>query len=214
MNYQEINSVYCATLLYAWDSVKNILNAPLQIDNSLKDLLLLNNSKSHLNTLKTNEYFSTGNIEGDLIKVQAEFKKSLPFDIELESYNEDKLTFDKVKVASFGTSGYHREISKIIQIIYYKDDNNFIIKLLPKDKEHAIVLYKTQIRFKSMADIVADIDKKTAIGQREEKNQRSSWKYFLTDVDEVVIPKIEFNIETNYSTLEGINFIQKVRPIE
>jgi hypothetical protein len=203
------NSIYCATFLYAWDDMKETLKSPLQFDNSLNDLYLINNSTSHVNTLKDDEYSSNVNITEQFITVGAEFRKSLPFELELTSYDENGLIFDNVKVAAFGSWGPGYKISNIIQILYYKNDNNFIIKIQPKDKDHEIVLYKSEIKFKSMADIVSDIEKKSAIGLREQKIQRSSWKYLFTRVDKIAIPKIEFNIQTDYSTLKGAKFKSK-----
>lgn len=200
------NSVYCASLLYAWNEVKVALNHPLLVNKSSKDLYLFNRSKSHVATLMEHEYSSTAKVEGDLITVRAEFSKSLPFELELSSYDHGILTFDSKKVSAFGTMGFDDEVSKVLQIMYYKDDGNFIIRLQPANKEHEIVLYKTTARFKTMAEIVADIEKKTTKGNQERKNPELGWRYAMRDGDEVVIPKLEFNIETSYSTLEGQKF--------
>ena len=69
--------------------------------------------------------------KGGFVKIKAEFNKSLPFQIKLQSF-KNKLTFDGEKVSSFGVKGYdsHEQL-KIVKIIYFKNDNNFIIKLLP-----------------------------------------------------------------------------------
>ena len=50
------------------------------------------------------------------------------------------------------------------------------------------------------------IIKLTEIGNIERKNKKTSWKYQFNEEDIVVIPKFNFNIETNYSTLEGNHF--------
>jgi hypothetical protein len=117
------------------------------------------------------------------------------------------LTFDRQKVASFGVNGNDNdEQLKIVQIVYYKNDNNFIIKLLPKEKEHEIILFKTDQKFNSIAEMRSEIEKLTEIGNIERKNKKTSWKYQFNEEDIVVIPKFNFNIETNYSTLEGNHF--------
>ncbi|MCL1867723.1 MAG: hypothetical protein FWF72_02075 [Paludibacter sp.] len=105
---------------------------------------MLNNSKSFINTLKSNEYSVTGIIDGYAITAKAEFKKSLVFEVELNSYKKE-LIFNGQSVASFGVSGhnYYKQLD-IVKIIYYKNDNNFIIKLLPKDKNHEIILFKNR----------------------------------------------------------------------
>lgn len=204
------NSVYCVSLLYAWDEIRKVIKAPLQIDSNFYDLTLLNNSKSYIDVLKSDEYSASGEVDGDLIKVRAEFKKSLPFEIKLTSFNNE-LTFDNVKVASFGTFGYDYEISKIIRIVYYKNDNNFIIKLIPKDNEHEIILFMSEKKFTTMIEMISEIESKIEIGNTEKQNDKLSWKYYLAEEDEVVIPKFKFNIATNYSAIEGNGFKTKER---
>jgi len=202
----EKNSVYCATLLLAWDEIRKLINSPMTISDENFDLKLLNESTSFENVLKNNEYDVSGEIDGNLISAKAEFKKSLPFELKLQSFN-NKLTFDGQKVSSFGIYGYDNyDQRQLVKIVYYKNDNNFIIKLLPKDEEHEIILFMTEQRFNSIADMTNEIEKFTEIGKNEKKNEKINWKYYYSEEDIVVIPKFNFNIETNYTTLEGNNF--------
>lgn len=200
------NSVYCATLLFPWDEIRKQINSPLTISDEYSDLKLLNNSTSFKNVLKDGEYKVSGEVEGDLIKTRAEFNKSLPFELKLQSF-KNKLTFDGQKVSSFGVNGYDNyEQLNIVKIIYYKNDNNFIIKLLPKDREHEIILFKTEKNFNSIAEMTIEIEKLTEIGKIEKKNKKINWKYFYGEEDIVVIPKFSFNIETNFTKIEGSKF--------
>jgi hypothetical protein len=205
------NSVYCATLLFAWDEIRKEINSPFTISSEYNELNLLNNSKSFINVLETDEYKTSLEIEEGLIKARAEFSKSLPFEFKLQSYT-NKLVFDNQKVASFGINGYssYNEL-KIVKIIYYKNDNNFIIKLLPKDKEHEIILFKTEQIFNSMAEMTVEIEKLTKIGNSEKTNDKLTWKYYINEEDELIIPKFNFNIETNYASLEGNMFKSKTQ---
>ena len=200
------NSVYCVTLLYAWDEVRKIINEPLIISEEYKDLLLLNNSKSYMNVLKDNEYSTNVTIRENHIRARAEFYKSLPLGTKLKSY-DNKLTFKGTPVASFGVhaNDNYRQL-KTVRIIYYKDDNNFIIKLFPKDKSHEIILFKTDKVFHSIAEMNEEIFRLSNIGKVERENGKSSWKYTIEGEDEVVIPKFNFNIKTNYTSLEGKTF--------
>lgn len=200
------NAVYCTTLLFAWDEIRNQINAPLTISSKYADLQLLHNSTSFKNVLKSDEYEIEGAIEGALITAKAKFNKSLPFEIKLQSFN-NKLRFDGQTVASFGVNGYDSyEQLKMVQIVYYKNDNNFIIKLLPKEKQHEIILFKTDQSFNSIAEMKIEIDKLIEIGKTEKKNEKINWKYFYSAEDVVIIPKFNFNIETNYKSMEGNNF--------
>ena len=200
------NSVYCATLLFAWDEIRKQINSPLTISDEYFDLKLLNKSTSFENVLKSNEYLVDGAVDGDLITARAELNKILPFELKLQSF-KNKLTFNGQMVSSFGVYGYDSyEQLKIVKIIYYKNDNNFIIKLLPKDKEHEIILFKTDQNINSISEMTTEIDKLTEIGKTEKKNEKISWKYYYNEEDIVVIPKFNFNIETNYTILEGNKF--------
>ena len=69
------NAIYCVTLLYAWDEIRKLIEQPLIIDNSCADLAELNNSKTYLTALKSNEYNVTGDVNGETITARAEFSK-------------------------------------------------------------------------------------------------------------------------------------------
>lgn len=93
--------------------------------------------------------------------------------------------------------------------MYYQDDNNFVIKLLPKNIEHEIVLIKTEKKFSSIFALNTELNKLIKVGNSERKNEKLNWKYSIRNEDEVVIPKINFNIETNFRSLEGNYFNAK-----
>ncbi|MCC7454560.1 MAG: hypothetical protein IT222_10370 [Crocinitomix sp.] len=200
------NSVYCATLLFAWEEIRNQINAPLTIPDEHVDLNLLNKSTSFKNVLKNEEYEASGQVENGVVKASAAFSKSLPFSLKLENF-KNNLVFDGQKVASFGVNGYSDyDQLNLVQIVYYKNDNNFIIKLLPKVEEHEIILFKTDKKFNSMTEMTKEIERLTEIGKTEKKNEKMRWKYYYDYEDVVIIPKFSFNIETNYPSLVGTNF--------
>lgn len=200
------NAVYCATLPFAWKEITEVTGKPSNIDKSYIDLTLLNNSKSYLNVLKKDDYESTVEFEDNLIIASVFFKKSLPFEFKLNSYDK-KLVFDNTSVKSFGLSGYDEfEMINSVQIIYYKNDANFIIKLFPKDKNHEIILFKTEQKFKTMFEMNQEIEKLTDLAIIE-KQSNLYWKYEIKEEDKIIIPKFNFNIITNFTTLEG-NFFK------
>lgn len=200
------NAVYCATLLFAWDEIRKKIQSPLIIPDEHADLKLLNQSTSFEKILKSNEYTVKAQVAEYLISVKAEFNKSLPFEVKLQQFN-NRLTFDGQKVASFGVKGYDSsEELRMVEILYYQDDYNFILKLVPKDQEHEILLYKTEQRFSSIAEMTGEIEKRIEIGKAEKKSAKTSGHYQYNDEDMVAIPMFNFNIETNYSSLEGNRF--------
>ena len=201
------NSVYCATLLFAWDTIRKDLGGIMEIPSDFVDLAMLNRSKSYKNVLDRNEYKVSCHIIKDTVTARAEFNKSLSFETKLESY-ADRLTFDGKKLASFGMSGSARyEQKQTLEILYYMDDNNFVIKLKPKEKEHEIILFKSAKSFSTMAEMSKEIERLTDIGKTESMNQNLNWKYYFDHTDELQIPKFDFNIQADYDSLVGSHFI-------
>lgn len=197
------NAVYCATLPFAWNEILQETGKPTNINKNYIDLILLNNSKTYIDVLNKDEYESSIEIEDETIKANVFFKKSLPFEFKLNSYDK-KLIFDKTPVKSFGLSGYDEfEMINSVKIIYYKNDENFIIKLLPKDKNHEIILFKTEEKFASIFEMIQEIDNLTDLANTQKQDDNLYWKFQFREEDELIIPKINFNIKTNFPKLEG-----------
>jgi hypothetical protein len=107
--------------------------------------------------------------------------------------------------------GEDKEAEKIIDILYYKSDDEFILKLNTKDRLHEIILFKTQENFETLAQMNAKIQEKIDTASNEKYEEETAWKFRLSEKDEVVIPKFNFNIENNFTTIEG-NKISSVSP--
>lgn len=197
------NSIYCATLLLAWDEIRNQIDEPISISDEYIDLNLLNNSTSFKDVLNQDEYTVDAIVQDLGILAKAEFNKTLPFTIEMNSF-ENGLTFNNKKVNAFGVNGSDSNYKRLqqIKILEYQNDENFMIKITPKDNAHEIILFKTEENLNTLADLVKRIDQlPTQTIPNKEK-----WKYTLNNDDIVRIPKFKFNIETNYSNLEGSHF--------
>lgn len=199
------NAIYCSTFLLAWDEIRGQVGQPIVIENGLADLNMVNNSRSFAKSLHPFEFSSGANVDDEIVEARAEFSKSLPFEIKLTSF-KDQLNFGGKKVASFGQEGYNDAYPEIIQIIYYKDDDDFIIKVSTKEKGHEIILFKSKDTYSHLSDILSVITHKSELGKKEKKLEKNFWRYAMTDEDEVIIPKIKFNIETNYPSLAGKTF--------
>jgi len=202
----EKNAVYSASLLYSWNEIRNILKPPFQIKKEFKELKLLNSSKSFVAISQNDEYMASGNIIGKDITLTASFKKSLAFKVKMESF-DNNLIFNETLVPAFGMLGKDDNIAKTIKILYYKNDDNFIVKLFPKDTEHEIILIKINKRFKTMQAIIAEIEKKEKVAEKQKKKDKFLWKYYFQDNDELLIPKFSFNIETGFKNLNNSLFV-------
>jgi len=198
------NSIYAVSLLLAWAEIENKIAIPLiKIENN--ELKQMHNSRSCQNVLAENEYSSSVEIGDTIIKAKAYFKKSLPFTIPFAK-DKEPLDFLGNNVLSFGFNGYNNEASKII---YYKNDDDFAIKLIPKEKNQEIILMKSNFNdnvvFKNEIERLNNLEKTF----KKNKNEKNNWKYYYNDEDLVSIPIIEFNIETNYTKIEGSYFYTK-----
>ena len=146
------NIIYAPAFLYAWDKIKEELKYPIIVDSTHSiDFSLLNKSTSHQSSLTDNEYTATAKIIDGVITAEAFFNKTLPFEKKLQVLDKP-INFDTAKVAAFGMYYYNEDAIKFTQILYYKDDNNFILKLVPKDKQHEIILVKGLDKYQTLSD--------------------------------------------------------------
>ncbi len=194
------NGIYAVSLLMAWDEIRNEISKPIK-EFSSSELELMNNSEGYKNVLSKSEYSSSIEVEDLTIRAKAYFKKSLPFVIPLQK-DDKPIQFLDDKVVSFGFYGYN----EVARILYYHDDNDFAIRLIPKDNEHEIILIKSHfdnsINLKDEVHRLSDYMSEF----KGNRNDNNHWKYYLNDEDQISIPLIEFNIETNYSEIEGSTF--------
>jgi hypothetical protein len=98
---------------------------------------------------------------------------------------------------------YDQEAVEFTQIQYYKDDDHFILKLTPKDRQHEIQLAKGIGNESTLLAAVRQTSDLIKLGNKERKSTNTSWKYILNDIDMFAIPVIKFNIENNYEDIEG-----------
>lgn len=205
------NVIYCSSLLLAWDKIKSAAGDSLIVDKKYNELWMLNNCPSpYINTLNKGEYETliTTVDNGDIV-AYARFHKSLPFESVFET-GED-FAFKGNRVASFRGSGKPVSYLHQIHILYYKDDNNFIVKLQPKDTLHEIILCMMDERPQTMAQAFKLIESNRNIGESE-KNTNESWKYNMNMEDEMIVPKIKFHIEEEYKSFVNNKFKTKEGP--
>jgi hypothetical protein len=201
------NVVYAPTLLFAWDKVRELLKSQVIIDsNSSLDFLLLNASTTHQRALTDSEYEVTGAIEGKAIIAKAFFNKTLPFDVKMQAA-ESPMAFGDAQVQAFGMYYYDEDVARNAEIMYYKDNDHFVLKLHPKDKQHEIILAKGLGEYhNALADGLRMTDAWIQQGKKEKADPDQQWKYSFGHDDLFSIPAFKFNIETNYKKLEGENF--------
>jgi hypothetical protein len=201
------NTVYATAFLYAWDELRQKLATPIKLvaENS-QQFKILNQSISFKNTLAKDEYDVESETSGNRIIAKAFFNKTLPFPTKLHQIDHG-IRFNMVKVDAFGMEGYDEEVARFARILYYKNDENFILKLIPKDNEHEIELVKGITNVKTLSEAVERANQLINTGRKEKLDSKQSWKYYLNKLDIFSIPTIKFNIENNYHDIEGQTFI-------
>lgn len=195
INDSNKNTIYSPTILFAWDEIRNRKGTPILNDLVNIDFKLLNKSILYQNTLNKEEYNTEVNIEGIEISAKASFEKSLFFEPKLQR-SETPLIFDNQKIKAFGMHDYKEAIAKNVKLLYYKNDNLFIVALKPKEENQQIILAKGIDSIKSLQEGVQKINSLTALND----------PYNLTSDDKISIPLISFNLYTHYRKLEGTKF--------
>lgn len=196
------NNIYSASLLFAWDEIKEAVDSEIAVSKKAEDLYLLHKSQTYKEVLKEWEYAASAEIVGDRMTAKASFSKSLPFAEKLISYT-DRLAFENTKVASFGASGHHYFQHNIVEVLYYKNDKNFLVRLNPKDEEHQILLLMSSKKHKNMGEYYAEIAKRTEKGKADRGHKNRCWRSTFMDDDQLIIPKFSYNLSKDYETMIG-----------
>lgn len=201
------NTIYAPAFLFAWDEVKEKLNATIiENDTNSLDFKLINRSISHLNTLAKNEYTASASIVYGIIRAKAFFNKTLPFEYKLQVL-DNSIVFNSTKVAAFGMDYFDEKIIPLTEILYYKNDDHFILKLSPKDKQHEIILVKGIDTPKTFIQAITQTNQLIEEGKTEKEKENKARNYIIQRDDIFAIPTIKFNIETNFKNLERQNFL-------
>jgi hypothetical protein len=204
------NSIYCVTLLYAWNEIRNVLAKPIVIDKKYKDLTLLHQSTSYQNVLDKGEYQTEIIFGSNFIVGKAKLKQSMPF---IEELKGDETIFfnQKEGVKAFGCYGSNYSQSKVVTLAYYKSDKDCVVKFNFKKEDYEMILVKTDTKFNSIEALNTYLQQKIVQGEKEKKTAINSWKYTLNEEDYVKVPKFNFNIEYDFESIVGNRFLAKKR---
>lgn len=200
------NTVYAAALLYAWDTITKLLPGPVEEKpDYAMDFNLLRKSTSFSNSLANDEYTVKADVGEGYIKAEAFFNKTLPFPAKMETADAP-MVFNGQPVKAFGMYGANKNITAYSQVLFYDNDDRFLLKLSPTDDKHEIWLMKAMDTDSTLANVVNRAKAWKAAGEKEKDNADLSWKYQFNSADVFSIPEIKFNIENNYTKLEGQSF--------
>ena len=200
------NVIYAPTFLYAWDKVKDELGEPIEISyRNFRDFRQINSSTTHLESLTPSEYTTEVDVSNGAIVARAFFNKSLPFAVKFQRL-DNVVPFDRDIVSVFGMQRYDENIAQHAEILYYDDDDHFVLKLKPRDTAHEIILAKGLAGINTLLDVVRETNDLIQKGKHEKIQKNLAWKYVINTEDKFAIPVIQFNIEANFKTIAGQTF--------
>ncbi len=197
------NSIYCPTLLFAWNHLKNETGSVLATESAI--VKLINESKDHVGTLEHDEYSNSFSVERGVIKVQSEFVKLLPFKHEMTRNNSIINFNEKNEVESFGCPTCKRKTSRQIDVIHYNNQNDYSVRLKPELAQEQIILYRTGRIRESLAEYYDDFLQKTSLKAKD----KQGWRYKFLAEDQFSAPVISFNLEDSIEELIGVKLITK-----
>lgn len=200
------NMIYAPAFLFAWDALKKELKTPFDlIEPSSGDFKLLNASRSYENSLRSDDYKVSVTKEDGMISAKAYFHKMLPFPHSLERL-EEPIVFNSTKVQAFGMEYYDFSAVEFTSILYYKNDDHFVLKFSPENEHHEIILIKGLDSVSTLADALRKMHGLIESGKQEKKSEDELWKYMILQHDEFSIPVMQFNISTRYKAIEEQRF--------
>src|SRR5690606_28836850 len=112
--------------------------------------------------------------------------------------------FKDIPVDAFGMSeNSFDQLHKQIEIHRYRDDNHFIIGLLPTDRKQQVLIYRTDKKYPTLADMYADLQEEIQHGRADMTVPDRLWRYSWTPYDRVVIPRVALGVQGEYPQLSG-----------
>lgn len=195
------NAVYAPALLFAWDKIRELIKAPVET-NALQsqDFLLLNNSHGFEKSLDSSEYSAEASVENGIIKARAFFNKTLPFNKVMHRWGEPVLFMDS-SVAFFGVEYADQEVSEQFSVLYFKNEDQFILRIQPKDSTSEIILCKGMSLQTSLGSLQHEADSLISLGEKESVMAANRSVYSINKDDRIAIPVIRFNLDTRYESL-------------
>ncbi|WP_417351285.1 hypothetical protein [Flavobacterium alkalisoli] len=199
------NAIYCPTLALAWHQIGKTLDKPIVVSDTYPNLQELNNYNGYKGSLKDSEYQTAVEIITNTfeIKASAKFTKLLPFSEPMEVYTS-LFPFKGKNVEAFYVWGGHGEYR--VNIVDYKNDNDFMVRLNPKDRNHEILLWMPEEKPQSLQNAIEQATEMVETRKMFKPTLSDAWRYKFTEEDQLVIPKIYFNLKSNYPDITNNKF--------
>lgn len=201
----ENNIIYASTLKMVFDSLHNSFDKNFYIENIPENLPLIKivSSPYGKKTLFLNEYKSDLTIDdGGNINAHCSLAFNFHFSPEFDSISDIFQFKNNYVNYSRYIFPYDQSNSDFAEIVYYKNDENFIFKLFPKvdDMELIFVQVEGLDRLNNFLDIMMFIEKKSMEGMKDKLKFPKNYIFNYDDI--IAFPFLSFNLETEFEDLQ------------
>ncbi|WP_109698873.1 hypothetical protein [Chitinophaga deserti] len=193
------NIIYAASFAIAWDELSRILGSDPASVNPL--VRRLNTSTSHQGALRSGNYSTEAQVLGDDLLVSAFFKKDLPFAVPFQRKPEGMTFGKKAQVRAFGMPRYMEAQAAQMQVLFYEDDDKFILRLTAGPENDEILLAKGFADGEKLNVMESKVLAAVGKGKQELAKKKNTWKYTLGPDDDVLIPEIRFHLSCSFHEL-------------
>ncbi|WP_207430716.1 hypothetical protein [Sabulibacter ruber] len=196
------NQLYCSTFLYAWNEIKKNSKSVV-IEKELTQLRLLDGSTLFKNSIAPEDIGNQVSFQGNSILAEAAFAKSLPFEFAFDRGNSE-LVFGSTPVESFGFNGFNPKAASQVELLLYRNREEFAVRLNPKAEDQEILLFTSpKLTGSSLGELLRILNKEIGKHGKSQKPEKEHWKYHFAEFDTLSIPEITFNLEKNYHSMVG-----------
>lgn len=195
------NVIYSPVFLLCWGKVRDTLGGTINANDEY--IYTINRQTSYKGALAAGEYKYGITMMSDYLRIVTKFKKELHFEAH---FQKQQLSFEGTRVnpvSAFGIDKYEPELARQVRILYYKDDDHFVIKLIATENEEELILAKGMNNAGSLAAIGKKIDSLVAKGEEERIIPIRESDYRFYEGDKLKVPILKFNLEKSFDRLVG-----------
>ncbi len=196
------NAVY-ASLPLLWSALQEQLGKAIQASERSQTLQQLAHATVDKNSVNEKQFQTAVHRDENTISLTATLDATLLFEPYFE-HMATSATFNGIPVNSFGMSkNSFDRLHKQIEIHRYRDDDHFIIGLLPTDRKQQVLIYRTDKKYPTLAAMYVDLQEEIQHGRADMTVPDRLWRYSWTPYDRVVIPRVALGVQGEYPQLSG-----------